>query len=160
PKLVYAKHKVGELLADESNRFESHLTFLIDYFGITIASRPHTEANGSSSLHNLLAEYLTDYAAGTSTATWSRLIAPNQCPDLASDTVTKHLYEAHQGVSHLAACFCDWANSLDKYVTVQLELSDSGGKNHLKLLRRIHLISDWVFTIDRNFGIEYYDDPS
>src|SRR5581483_1828474 len=88
PKLVYAKHKVGELLGDESNRFESHLTFLIDYFGITIASRPHTGLTGSSSLHNLLAEYITDYAAGVSTATWSRLIAPNQCPDLASDTVT------------------------------------------------------------------------
>jgi DNA phosphorothioation-dependent restriction protein DptH len=160
PKLVYAKHKVGELLGDESNRFESHLTFLIDYFGITIASRPHSEPTGSSSLHNLLAEYVTDYAAGASTATWSRLIAPNQCPDLASDMVTKKLYEAHLGISHLAACFCDWANSLDKFVTVQLELSDAGGKNHLKLLRRIHLISDWVFTIDRNFGIEYYDDPT
>jgi DNA phosphorothioation-dependent restriction protein DptH len=159
PKLVYAKHKVGDLLADASNRFESHLTFLIDYFGITIASRHHTEPTGSSSLHNLLAEYVTDYAAGASTATWSRLIAPTQCPDLASDNVTKKLYEAHRGISQLSACFCDWANSLDKYVTVQLELSDSDGKNHLKLLRRIHLISDWVFTIDRNFGIEYYDDP-
>ena len=105
PKLVYAKHKVGELLSDESNRFESHLTFLIDFFGITIASRAHTEPTGSSSLHNLLAEYVTDYAAGASTATWSRLIAPNQCPDLASDTVTKKLYEAHLGISHLATCF-------------------------------------------------------
>lgn len=160
PKLVYAKHKVGELLGDASNRSESHLTFLIDYFGITVASRPHTEGKGSSSLHNLLSEYVTDYAAGASTATWSRLIAPNQCPDLTSDNVTKNLYEAHQGISHLAACFCDWSNSLDKYMTVQLELTDAGGKNHLKLLRRVHLISDWVFTIDRNFGIEYYDDPS
>ena len=160
PKLVYAKHNVGEMLNQELSRFESHLTFLIDYFGITVASRRHTDSTGSSSLHNLLAEYVTDYAAGASTATWSRLIAPNQCPDLASDSVTNKLYEAHQGVSRLAACFSDWANSLDKYVTVQLELSDADGKSHLKLLRRIHLISDWVFTIDRNFGIEYYDDPS
>lgn len=159
PKLIYAKHTISELLDDECGRFESHLTFLIDYFGTSITTRPHAEITGSSSLHNLLAEYLTDYSAGASTATWSRLIAPNECPDLASDGNTKRLYAAHDAVSHLAACFFDWANSLEKYTTVQLELTDAGGRNHLKLLRQVHLISDWVFTIDRNFGIEYYDDP-
>ena len=159
PKLIYAKHNIDELLDDQSGRFESHLTFLIDYFGTSIATRPHTEITGSSSLHNLLAEYLTDYSAGASTATWSRLIAPSQCPELATDGITQRLYECHDGVSHLASCFYDWANSADKYVTVQLELTDADGRHHLKLLRQVHLITDWVFTIDRNFGIEYYDDP-
>jgi DNA phosphorothioation-dependent restriction protein DptH len=28
------------------------------------------------------------------------------------------------------------------------------------MLQKAHLTSDWVFTIDRNFGIEYYDDPT
>lgn len=159
PKLIYAKHTISDLLNDENGRFESHLTFLIDYFGTSIATRPHTEMTGSSSLHNLLAEYVTDYSAGESTATWSRLIAPNECPELASDGNTKRLFQSHQAISHLAASFYDWANSLQKYTTVQLELTDAGGKNHLKLLRQVHLISDWVFTIDRNFGIEYYDNP-
>lgn len=160
PKLVYAKHTIGELLDDTEGRFESHLTFLIDYFGTSVATRTHDLTTGSSSLHNLLAEYLTDYVPGNTTATWSRLIAPNRCNDLASDGNTGRLFEAHETLCHLAACFFDWGKSLDKYTTVQLELTDDHGKHHLKMLRQVHFLSDWVFTIDRNFGIEYYDDPA
>lgn len=159
PKLVYAKHHIGDLLGDEGDRYEAHLTFVIDFFGTTVATREHDAPTGSSSLHNLLAEYLTDYAAGESTATWSRLVAPSRCSDLASDGATSRLYESHDATAHLAACFYDWGKSQSKYVTVQLELTDAHGKDHLRLLRRVHLISDWVFTIDRNFGIEFYDDP-
>lgn len=160
PKLVYAKHSIAELLDDTEGRFESHLTFLIDYFGTSVATRTHDLTTGSSSLHNLLAEYLTDYVPGKTTATWSRLIAPNRCNDLASDGNTGRLFEAHETLCHLAACFFDWGKSLDKYTTVQLELTDEHGKHHLKMLRQVHFLSDWVFTIDRNFGIEYYDDPA
>ncbi|MEQ8636398.1 protein kinase domain-containing protein [Gimesia maris] len=162
PKLVYAKYYIKDLLnLDEPrNRFESHLTFLIDYFGTTVATRAHDSANGSSSLYNLFAEYLTDYSSGENSAVWSRLIAPNKCPELVSDGITNKLHQIHDLLSHLAASFFDFGLSLDKYVTVQLELTDEDDKHHLKLLRGVHRISDWVFTIDRNFGIEYYDDPS
>ena len=160
PKLIYAKHTINELLDDKANRFDAHLSFIIDYFGTTVATRTHDSEIGSSSLHNLLAEYITDYARGHSTATWSRMIAPNQCPDFASDGATQLIYKNHDVLAHLASCFFDWGKSLDKYNTVQLELTDAGGKNHLRMLRIVHEVSDWVFTIDRNFGIEYYDDPS
>lgn len=159
PKLIYAKHSIDELLTDTEGKFESHLTFVIDFFGTTVATRSHGGPQWSSTLHNLLAEYLTEYTPGATTATWSRLIAPNQCPPLASDGATEVLFGAHAHLSHLTPCFFDWGKSLDKYATVQLELSDGQGKNHLKMLRQIHTTSDWVFTIDRNFGIEYYDDP-
>jgi len=159
PKLMYAKHTIAELLDDQEGRFDSHLTFVIDFFGTTVASRHHDLPTGSSALHNLLAEYVTDYTSGETTATWSRMIAPNRCPDLASDGSTERLYQCHDGLSHLAACFFDWGKSLDRYVTVQLELTDEHGKNHIRMLRKVHMVSDWVFTIDRNFGIEFYDDP-
>lgn len=159
PKLIYAKHTIDELLGDIEGAFESHLTFIIDFFGTTVATRDHDSPQRSSTLHNLLAEYVTDYTAGNTTATWSRMIAPNACPPLVSDGNTQRLYCAHDTASHLAACFYDWGKSLTKYATVQLELTDDNGKHHLKMLRQIHEGSDWVFTIDRNFGIEYYDSP-
>ncbi len=159
PKLVYAKHTIKELLNDKDGKFDAHLSFIIDYFGTTVATRSHDSSIGSSSLHNLLAEYITDYSRGNSTATWSRMIAPNQCPDLASDGNTRRLFQQHDVLAHLAPCFFDWGKSIDKYSTVQLELTDANDKNHLKMLRTVHETSDWVFTIDRNFGIEYYDDP-
>ena len=159
PKLIYAKHAIQELLKDGEGRFDAHLSFIIDYFGTTVATRTHDSQIGSSSLYNLLAEYVTDYVRGHSTATWSRMIAPSQCPPLATDGTTDQLYKNHDLLAHLASCFFDWGKSLDKYSTVQLELTDTGGKDHLRMLRTVHEISDWVFTIDRNFGIEYYDDP-
>ncbi|MDB5776785.1 MAG: ATP-binding protein [Herbaspirillum sp.] len=159
PKLIYAKHVIDELLENTDSTFEAHLTFIIDYFGTTVATRHHDGFQTSSSLYNLLAEYVTDYTAGSTTATWSRMIAPNQCPSLLIDGATESLFGAHDGLSHLTACFFDWGKSLDRYATVQLELTDENGKHHLKTLRKIHEGSDWVFTIDRNFGIEYYDNP-
>jgi hypothetical protein len=160
PKLIYAKHSIYDLLADTNGRFESHLTLVIDYFGTSVATRSHVGPPDSSALHNLMAEYVTDYAPGKTTATWSRLVAPNQCPPLASDGNTERLFQIQDVLSRLASCFHDWGNSLDKRITIQLELTDANGKNHLKMLRKAHLTSDWVFTIDRNFGIEYYDDPT
>lgn len=159
PKLIYAKHATEELLGDTEGTFEAHLTFIIDYFSTTVATRHHDGHQWSSSLYNLLAEYVTDYTAGTTTATWSRMISPNRCPPLVTDGVTEALWMSHDKLSHLTASFFDWGKSLDRYATVQLELTDERGKHHLKMLRQIHIGSDWVFTIDRNFGIEYYDRP-
>jgi DNA phosphorothioation-dependent restriction protein DptH len=160
PKLIYAKHSMEDLLADANSRFESHLTLVIDYFGTSVATRPHSGPPNSSALHNLMTEYVTDYTPGKTTATWSRLVCPNQCPPLVSDGNTERLFQAQDALSQLASCFHDWGKSLDKRVTIQLELTDEHGKNHQKMLRKAHLTSDWVFTIDRNFGIEYYDDPT
>lgn len=161
PKLIYAKHSVDALLKDREfpNRFEAHLTFIIDFFGTTLATRPHTGANRSSALHGLLAEYVTDYSAGATTSTWSRLVAPNACADLASDGMTERLHLLQDRLAHLGACIYDNSDARLNYLTVQLQLTDDDGRNHLKMLDKIHVLSDWVFTVDRNFGIEYYDDP-
>ena len=160
PKLIYAKHNIEDLLTDANGRFESHLTLVIDYFGTSVTTRQHSGPPDSSALHNLMAEYVTDYTPGKTTATWSRLVCPNQCPPLVSDGNTERLFHVQDSLSRLASCFHDWGKSLDKRVTLQLELTDEHGKNHLNMLRKVHLTSDWVFTIDRNFGIEYYDDPT
>jgi DNA phosphorothioation-dependent restriction protein DptH len=160
PKLIDAKHSIGDLLRDTTDRFESHLTLVIDYFGTSVTTRSHAGPPDSSALHNLMAEYVTDYTPGKTTATWSRLVHPNQCPPLASDGNTERLFHLQDSLSRLASCFHDWGKSLDKRITIQLELTDDHNKNHLKMLRKVHLTSDWVFTIDRNFGIEYYDDPT
>jgi hypothetical protein len=53
PKLMYAKHTIAEMLDDQEGRFDSHLTFVIDFFGTTVASRHHDLPTGSSALHNL-----------------------------------------------------------------------------------------------------------
>ena len=159
PKLIYGKYRTADLRQEESKRFEAHLTLLIDFFSTTLASRSYHGSNGSSSLYNLLAEYLTDYRSGKTTATWSRMIVPNRCPDLTSDSNTQRLFDTQVGLSHAAASLFDWGDAGQHYLAVQLELTEDKGKYHLTMLERVHQASDWVFTIDRNFGIEYFDDP-
>jgi len=114
PKLIYAKHSIEDLLSDDKDRFESHLTLIIDYFGTSVATRPHSGPPNSSALHNLIAEYVTDYTPGKTTATWSRLVCPNQCPPLVSDGNTECLFRIQDSLSRLASCFHDWGKSLDK----------------------------------------------
>jgi DNA phosphorothioation-dependent restriction protein DptH len=159
PKLIYGKYRTADLRDGDGQRFQAHLTFVIDFFSTTLATRPYSGKGGSSSLYNLLAEYVTDYEAGKTTAAWSRMIVPSRCPDLTSDGNTARLHETHKLLAQTASSLFDWGNALDDYLTVQLELTEDHGKHHLSMLDRVHEMSDWVFTIDRNFGIEYFDDP-
>lgn len=160
PKLIYGKYTIDELLQDDDpQRFSAHLTFVIDFFSTSLSVRAYPGGDGSSSLYNLLAEYVTDYQAGKTTAAWSRLIAPSRCHDLASHGNTGRLYQGQDLAGHAVASLFSWNKALQEYLTTQLELTDQHGKGHLRMLDRVHEISDWVFTIDRNFGIEYFDDP-
>jgi DNA phosphorothioation-dependent restriction protein DptH len=117
PKLIYGKYIIDELLQDDPQRFSAHLTFVIDFFSTSLSVREYPGDGGSSSLYNLLAEYVTDYQAGKTTATWSRLIAPSQCHDLASDGNTGRLYEGQDLAGHTVASLFSWNKALQEYDT-------------------------------------------
>src|SRR5439155_3503012 len=107
-------------------------------------------------LHNLLAEYRADFDLEGDSATWSRKVVPNLNSELVpGDVCAQSLFQSVDALLRLAACYHDWGNSLDRVPAIQLELSDTD--KHL--INQIHELSDWVFTIDRNFGIEYFDNP-
>ena len=87
------------------------------------------------------------------------MIVPGRCNDLVSDGQTGRLYETQDLIGHGAASLFSWSAALQDDLAIQLELSDAQDKNHFRMLNQVHELSDWVFTIDRNFGIEYFDDP-
>jgi DNA phosphorothioation-dependent restriction protein DptH len=156
PKLTFSKRKVTETDWRKTNLRESHITVLVDRFSTKVLTRHTQSPPGSFCLHNLLAEYRTDFDVKGDSATWSRKVVPNQTSELTSgDTCAQFLFHAVDGLTRLAACYYDWGNSLDHVPAIQLELSDTD--KHL--INHIHEHSDWVFTIDRNFGIEYFDNP-
>jgi hypothetical protein len=156
PKLTFSKHQVTEVHWRNTELREAHITILIDRFSTKVLARHTQPPPGSCCLHNLLAEYRADFDVKGDSATWSRKVVPNLNAELvAGDVCAQYLYEAVDGLTRLAACFFDWGNSLDRVPAIQLELSDTD--KHL--INHIHERSDWVFTIDRNFGIEYFDNP-
>ena len=142
-------------MADQRLR-EAHITVLIDRFSTKVLTRHTKPLPGSFCLHNLLAEYHADFDLKEDSATWSRKVVPNQNSELLPDDICAQLlFQSVDGLSRLAACYADWGNSMDRVPAIQLELSDTD--KHL--INQIHELSDWVFTIDRNFGIEYFDNP-
>lgn len=156
PKLTFSKHRVLEANWRNTELREAHITILIDRFSTKVLTRHTLPPPGSFCLHNLLSEYRADFDLKGDSATWSRKVTPNQNTELhPADTCAQSLFEAVDGLLRLTACYYDWGNSLDKVPAIQLELSDTD--KHL--INRIHESSDWVFTIDRNFGIEYFDNP-
>jgi len=135
---------------------EAHITVLIDRFSTKVLMRPTGGAQGSFCLHNLIAEYRADFDIKGESATWSRKVVPNQNRELADgDSCAEGIFKTDDCLLRTSACFYDWGNSIEKVPAIQLELSETDKQ----IIGKIHECSDWVLTIDRNFGVEYFDNP-
>jgi hypothetical protein len=156
PKLTFSKTRVKETDWQEKKVREAHITVLIDRFSTKVLTRPVGLAIGSFCLHNLVAEYRSDFDIKGESATWSRKVIANKNKELSDDDhCAEYIYKASNSLLRINSCFYDWGNSLDKVPAIQLELSDVDKQ----IISKIHEYSDWVLTIDRNFGIEYFDNP-
>ena len=156
PKLLFSKKRVNEIDWTEREINEAHLTVIIDRFSTKVLTRPIGQDTGSFSLHNLLAEYRESFDLKKDSATWSRKIIPNQNREVKDAEDWSHLiYEITDHLLRLSSCFYNWGNSLEEVPAVQLELSNTDKY----IINNIHENSDWVLTIDRNFGIQYFDNP-
>jgi len=156
PKLLFSKKKVKESDWTNTNINESHLTMVIDRFATKVLTRPIGQGVGSFSLHNLLAEYRTAFDLKGDMATWSRKIIPNKNNEIRdTENWADLIFTICDRMLRLSSCFFNWGKTLGEVPAVQLELSavDKYIINH------VHENSDWVLTIDRNFGIEYFDNP-
>jgi hypothetical protein len=156
PKLTFSKQRVKEADWKSTELREAHITVLIDRFSTKVLMRPTGSTQGSFCLHNLIAEYRADFDIKGESATWSRKVIPNQNRELADgDTCAEGIFKSDDSLLRTSACFYEWGNSIEKVPAIQLELSDTD--KHI--ISKIHECSDWVLTIDRNFGIEYFDNP-
>lgn len=156
PKLTFSKRRVKEAEWKDLDLREAHITVLIDRFSTKVLMRPVGSTQGSFCLHNLIAEYRADFDIKGEAATWSRKVIPNQNREITDgDRCSQGIYQAVDDILRASACFYDWGNSADKVPAIQLELSQTD--KHI--ISKIHESSDWVLTIDRNFGIEYFDNP-
>ena len=156
PKLTFSKQRVQEEEWKNTELREAHITVLIDRFSTKVVMRPTGDAQGSFCLFNLIAEYRADFDIRGESATWSHKVVPNQNHDIADgDTCAEGIFRTDDNLLRTSACFYDWGNSVEKVPAIQLELSDTDKQ----IISKVHECSDWVLTIDRNFGVEYFDNP-
>jgi DNA phosphorothioation-dependent restriction protein DptH len=151
-KLNLAKHALNEFHAN-SKEFPAHISVLLDVFPaeeLSIAEK----SMGVTPLHGLIQDFDTEFVDDDSGTFWNKrpivgrsLGADNQaaCFDLLS-SLSRHLCFATSAIAASGASF-----KAVPVVTLGLDVAQR------ELIYEVHQISDWVFTIDRNMGIEFFD---
>lgn len=151
-KLNLAKHALNEFHANPRD-FPAHISVLLDVFPaeeLSISERPM----GVTPLYGLIQGFDTEFVDDDSGTFWNkrpiigRSFGANNhaaCFDLLS-SLSRHLCFATSAVATSGASF-----KAVPVVTLGLDVAQR------ELIYEVHQISDWVFTIDRNMGIEFFD---
>ena len=156
-KLNLAKHALQEF-HENSKEFPAHISLLMDVFPaeeLSIAEKPM----GVTPLYGLIQDFDTQFVDDDSGTFWKKRpivgrslgVLSSQtnghaaCFDLLS-SLSRHLCFAASAVAASGASF-----KALPVVTLGLDVAQR------ELIYEVHQISDWVFTIDRNMGIEFFD---
>lgn len=151
-KLNLAKHAISEFHAN-AKEFPAHISVLLDVFPaeeLSIAEKPM----GITPLHGLIQDFDTEYVDDDSGTYWNKrpvvgrsLNSDSQaaCFDLLS-SLSRHLCFVTSAVATSGSSF-----KAVPVITLGLDVAQR------ELIYEVHQISDWVFTIDRNMGIEFFD---
>ena len=151
-KLKLAKHSLSKFHSD-SRDFNAHVSILLDLFPaekLSISEKPL----GITPVHGLIQDFNTEYIDNDSETCWNKspvigtsinIDSRSACFDLLSSLCCQLCY-ATSAVATSGASF-----KSVPVVTLGLDV------NQRELIYIVHQISDWVFTIDRNMGIEFFD---
>ncbi len=157
PKLFFSKVKVVADKWTDVQFKEANVTVIIDQFVTKTISRPVGNIPGCYFLYGLLAEYRSEFNVMRDAVTWSRKVVPSLTAEVSEgNEISDLIYRIGLNFLGLSCSYFDWGKSINHLPTIQLELDNQD--RHI--LSQIHDRSDWVFIIDRNFGIEYFDNPA
>lgn len=154
PKLALGVRSTSDFRSNPE-RFAAHLTFLFDLFpaeevGATTASVRESAAP----VHGLWQDYHVDYQEDDATIAWRRtprhgvalpLVGCEELTDLLS-TLPAMLSNATSAVATGQAGI-----GMRPVIGLALDATERA------LLHQVHEVSDWVVTLDRNMGIEFFD---
>ncbi|TAK28174.1 MAG: ATP-binding protein [Chloroflexota bacterium] len=154
PNLRYSKNRVEEFLAEPS-RFEAHLSILLDIFRPRIDVHEPFSSRSGSKLYGLVHESVERSLGEQGKFAWERQVLPGSVAEVeAGAGEAALLCEALTAAqSFVAALGTSPISREGRVPTVRLDLSVDGQN----LLYEIHQVSDWVLTIDRHLGIDYFD---
>ncbi|MCC5789787.1 MAG: ATP-binding protein [Opitutales bacterium] len=154
PKLSFSIRAYTEFERTPS-AFPANISILFDIFPAQeVTAEPFKLEEAVSPIHGLFQDYAVSYEENSEAVLWRR--APRHARaaplDGAEDAVAvlSHLSEA---LSNAAANVAVNQSGLRLRPTAVLHLNTAAKA----LLHHVHEVSDWVFTIDRNLGIEFFD---
>jgi len=152
-KLDLAKHSLDEFHS-HSKDYSSHISMLLDVFPAekySVAEQP----SGILPLHGLIQDFHTDFIDDEETGTfWNKrpVVGGSVGIDI-EQTCFDLLLVLSRNICYATSAVATSGSSFKAVPVVTLGLDVA----HRELICEVHQISDWVFTIDRNMGIEFFD---
>lgn len=152
PKLNLAKYNIKEF-HNHIKDYSAHITILLDVFPaeeLSIIENPQ----GIIPLYGLIQDFETEFVDDERGTFWTKRPIIGQSLSATSHSasfdllasLSRNLCFATAAVAASGATF-----EAVPVVTLGLDVSQR------ELIYEIHQASDWVFTIDRNMGIEFFD---
>jgi hypothetical protein len=155
PKLIFARNPVGDFLQDP-DRFPAHVSVLLEQFVVQGRVGRIDGLRRGSFVGGLVQEPETQVEMQQgSHFGWVKGLRPVARHGASAQEVL--LRDAVSVTQRLQASFATGQpadEDLAPIVALQLDPSAQA------LLKQVHEISDWVLTLDRNLGLDYFDSPS
>lgn len=136
------------------DEFQSHLSMLFDVFPAQELSVVKLKADEQvAPVHGLYQDYCIDYFDENGIVAWDRHTRHGAAKLLFGGQISETIAKLPKMMSAITASLATGDFSLEQVPVVRLAL-DSAER---ALLNQLHEVSDWVFTVDRNLGIEFFD---
>ena len=154
PKLRLAIRAIKEF-RDDPDLHAAHLSFLFDLFPAEeIRAVDVRESDDSSFVHGLVQPFEVDYLEDEQSITWLRRPLHGVAkPIEGAEAVSDLMGAVSRAVSVAVATVARSQYLPHARPVVALSLS----ADERAMLHQVHEVSDWVLTIDRNLGIEFFD---
>lgn len=151
-KLNIAKHSLDEFHV-RSHEYTAHISILLDAFPAEELSITE-KRQGLVPMHGLIQDFETDFIDDDTGTFWNRspIVGVSMSPDDQEgcfDLLTRLTRSLCTATSAVAAA----GSSFQAVPVVTLGLD----MTHRELIYEVHQLSDWVFTVDRHMGIEFFD---
>lgn len=154
PKLRLAI-RAGREFRQTPEAHPAHLSFMFDVFpaeNVSVSKATIQEA--CSPIHGLVQDFQTTYREDETAVTWSRQPRHGAATPLSGgEELTDLLASLSSAVSSATATVSTGQSGIELRPVVTLSLTSEDRA----LLHQLHEVSDWVITLDRNLGIEFFD---
>ena len=154
PKLTFAVRRVSEF-QDQPSEFTSHITLLFDVFATqSVGAKAPDESEDAAPIHGLLQDFSILYEEDGERVAW------HKCPRHSGAVPIPGAQEHSDLLSSLAAKISNAAATVatgQAGINLRPVTTLVLGPKQKALLHQVHEVSDWVFTIDKSMGVEFFD---
>jgi len=156
PKLRISVNEINSF-STKPQEFPAHISLLFDIFppNAVEVAKP-SRAIDRAPVHGLLQDFFIEYREDGNGISWTKQPRHSKTQPLpGGEEISELLGSLAQTISSATAIVGTGQAGLHFRPVLTLSL----GVRERALLHQVHEVSDWVFTIDRNMGIEYFDHP-